>query len=181
MEGYVPGTIKPLHAHEFMLVSVDGMFNQILSFDYHDPSGFYRSLLKDEERYRREMERLIENMQSLLDDEVVKVNGEACKLEVLTAALDFRGSENLPCITFFIQFRARLRPGTNVYECFYGEEVAEYDYEVYWVFPLSVEIVDVSVPTEKDLVTKNMLILWARTGDNVGCYEKVVFNIPATP
>jgi len=172
--------VKPLHAHEFMFVSSDGVFNQILNFDYHDPFGFYHSLLKDEERYYAEMDKLIWNMQSLLDEEVVKVNGERCRPEVLTATLDFRGSENLPCITFFVQFKTSLRQGMNVYECFYKEEVAEYDYEVYWIFPSGFKIVDVNVSTEKDLVADNILILWARAGDNVGCYEKVAFVIPAT-
>lgn len=180
MERSDPKYVKPLHAHEFMLVSADGVFNQILSFDYHDPFGFYHSLLKNEEQYYVEMDGLICNMQALLDEEVVKVNGEKCRPEVLTATLDFRGSENLPCITFFVQFKANLVSGTNVYECFYGEEVTEYDYEVYWVFPPGVKIVDVDVKTEKDLVMENLLILWARAGDNVGCYEKVAFNIPAT-
>ncbi|MEM0205002.1 MAG: hypothetical protein QXP86_01960 [Nitrososphaerota archaeon] len=180
MEEHASEAVRPLHAHEFMLVSTDGVFNQILSFDYHDPAGFYHSLLKDEERYYMEMSRLIWNMQSLLDDEVVKVNGENCRPEVLTATLDFRGSENLPCITFFIQFKTNLKAGTNVYECFYEEEVTEYDYEVYWVFPLGAKIIDVDVRTEKDLVAENVLILWARAGDNIGCYERVVFNIPAT-
>lgn len=180
MEEHVSEAVKPLHAHEFMLVSADGVFNQILSFDYHDPFGFYHSLLKSEERYYAEMSRLIWNMQSLLDGEVIKLNGEKCRPEVLTATLDFRGSENLPCITFFIQFRANLKMGLNVYECFYDEEVAEYDYEVYWIFPPSVKIVDVDVNTEKDIVMDNVLILWARAGDNVGHYEKIVFNIPTT-
>lgn len=180
MGEHAAGAIKPLHAHEFMLVSADGLFNQLISFDYHDPSGFYHSLLEDEERYYDEMYGLVQSMQSILDEEVVKVNGEACRPEVLTTALDFRGSENLPCITFFVQFRAKLRAGMNVYECFYEEEVTEYDYEVYWVFPPGSEVVEVSVSTEKDVVTNNVLILWARAGDNVGCYEKVVFNIPAT-
>ncbi len=172
--------VKPLHAHEFMLVSSDGVFNQILNFDYHDPFGFYRSLLKDEEQYYMEMSRLIWNMQSLLDEEEVKVNGKKCRPEVLTVTLDFRGSENLPCITFFVQFKADLKVGMNVYECFYNEEVAEYDYEAYWVFPPGFKVVDVDVKTEKDLVTENVLVLWARVGDSVGCYEKVAFNIPAT-
>lgn len=173
--------VNPVHAHGFIMVSMDGVFNQILCFDYHDPLGYYASIMKDKEAYERDMERLIESMQSFLDEETVKVNGIVCRPEVITASLDFRGSENLPCITFFIQYKARIKGGLNVYECLYRDEEVEYDYEVYWIFPSGVEVIEVETYTRKDLVTNNLLILWARCGDRTGGYERISFNVPKAP
>lgn len=173
--------IEPVHAHGFIIVSIDGLFNQLLCFDYYDPSRYYASILKDRGKYEDEMDRLIDSMQYWLDKETVKVNNIVCNPKVITASLDFRGSENFPCITFFIQYKARIVPGLNVYECIYDDEEVDYDYEVYWIFPPDVEIVDVETSTEKDIVTNNLLILWARCGDRTGGYEKILFRIPKAP
>lgn len=173
--------VEPIHGHEFITVSSDGLFNQILCFDYHDPLSHYESLLEDERRYNEEMSSLCAAMQAFLDEETVKVNGQRCTPRVLTASLDFRGSENLPCITFFAQFRAPLKPGLNVYECRYSEEIVEYDYEVYWLFPPGTEVVSVEAATEQEIVGGNVVIIWARAGDRSGASERITFKLPEDP
>jgi len=83
--------VEPVHGQAFFTLSVDDTFSQILVFDYYDPGRYYYRLLEDENGYRREMDRLLKNMNSLLSEEVILVNGERLSAEALTINLDFRG------------------------------------------------------------------------------------------
>lgn len=170
--------IKPLHAQCFFSVSRRGEFHQFLTYDYMDPDGYYAELVHAaEEQYEEEMSRLIANMQSFLDSEVVKVNGRRVRPRVLSISMEHRGVREVPCITWLIWFKGRAKGGVNVFENFSEQEVAEYDFEVAWLFPWRSKVLEVQVPTDYEVVGGRALFIWARKGDRVGGYEKIVFEL----
>jgi len=172
--------IEPIHAHSFFTIDLNGSFNQVLIFDYLDRDEYYYSLLKDEERYLDEMGRLLASMNSLLKDEVIKINERRVEAEALTINLDFRGSANYPTISFYIEFRGDLIYGErNIYECIYDPGVAEYDYEAYWIFPRGSRVIDVESSTSFEVFGERFLVMWARRGDKYSGYEKIVFELPS--
>ncbi|RLG62011.1 hypothetical protein DRO02_08485, partial [archaeon] len=67
--------VKPVHGHAFFTLGMGDVFSQILVFDYYDPGRYYYRLLKDGDGYRGEMDRLLENMNALLSEEVTLING----------------------------------------------------------------------------------------------------------
>ncbi|OYT68070.1 MAG: hypothetical protein B6U65_00520 [Candidatus Wolframiiraptor sp. EX4484-121] len=171
--------VEPVHGQTFFTLSMDDVFGQILVFDYFDPGRYYYRLLEDEGGYRREMDRLLKNMNSLLSREAILINGERVSAEALTINLDFRGAAESPVISFYIEFRGKLfRGGRNVYECFYDEGVAEYDYEVYWFLPRGSRIVEVETSTDYEVFGERFLVMWARRGDHYSGHEKIVFTLP---
>ena len=172
-------TVKPVHGHAFFTLSYDETFSQILIFDYYDPDQFYYNLLHDERAYSREMRNLLASMNELLKQEEVMINGERVEVEALTVNLDFRGEPEHPTLTFYIEFRGKLkRGGENTYECRYESGIAEYDYEVYWILPRGSKILEVITSTEYEVYGDRFLVMWARSGDRYNGYEKIKFILP---
>jgi hypothetical protein len=168
---------EPIHADAFFTLDYSGRFTEILVFDYFDEERFYYKLIEDEEAYRKEMERLIDSMNYFLRQEEVYVNDERVDVEVSMINLEFRGAAELPSIIYIIEFIGKIRSGLNVYECRYESGVAEYDYEVYWVFPLNVEIVEANLSGEREILNKRLLISSVRKGEKYNGHEKIVFRV----
>jgi hypothetical protein len=174
-----PESLQPIHAQGFFSVSPSGFIHQIIVYDYYDPEEYYAKLIHRPLEYEEEMERLRAAMQEALDEEEVIVNGVRVYPEVQAVSLEHRMDPRLPYITFLITFSAPLRRGINVYENRYEEEVIEYDYEVFWLFPPGAKVREVVTRTEYEVLGDgNILLLWARKGDRSGSYEKIVFEIP---
>lgn len=143
-----------------------------------DPDGYYAELVHAaEEKYEEEMLKLIVNMQSALDSEVVKVNGKRVRPKVLSISMEHRGMREVPCITWVIWFKGRTKAGVNVFESLSEQEVAEYDFEVAWLFPWRSKVLEVQVLTDYEVVGDRTLFIWARKGDRVGGYERIVFEL----
>ena len=165
----------PVFGQGIFTVSRAGEFFQVVRYDYYDPDGYYSKVMRSPVLYGEEVSRLYYNMQSLLDSEVVKVNGLKVRPRVRAVNIELSGFEEFPHITFLIYFRGRLRRGENVFENWYDEEDAEYDYEVYWFFPPRTRILEVIVSGDYDVVG-SLLYIWARKGDRIKGYERIVFE-----
>jgi len=169
--------LKPIHAQGFFIVSRNGLITQIVRFDYYDPKAYYKQLYHKPQEYEREIEKLYSNMQQALDEERVYINGERVYPKVQLVNIEHNGFEDNPYITFIINFKGKFRKGINVYENYYEDTVAEYDYEVYWVFPQRFEIVEVVSSSDYDVVDGRIVYLWSRRGDRIKGYERIVFKI----
>lgn len=167
--------VEPIHAQSFFTVPLAGPIIQVMSFDYYDPKGYYVKLLHKPASYRSEMLRLIGNMQEVLNDETIILNGQITKPKVFTASLDHRGIKDIATITFFIELPCRLREGINIYENLYEPGEVEYDYEVYWVFPPKSRVIKVEASGKYEVLKGRLLIMWARKGDKYGGKEIIRF------
>ncbi|MEM1583525.1 MAG: hypothetical protein QXF28_06335 [Nitrososphaerota archaeon] len=170
-------SVEPLHAQAFFRVDTSGLFSEILIFDYYDNAHYYYSLIEDEDGYGREMERLLNVMNEFLREEKVLVNDEEVGVEALLVDLDFRGSPELPTITYLIEFYTKLCSGLNKYECHYEMGLAEYDYEVYWILPSEARIVEVEISGEYEILDDRIMVAKMRRGEPYNGYEKIVFKL----
>ena len=66
--------VTPVHAQGFFYVGYRYIAYYIV-FDYVDPLGYYDAVLRDEKLYEEETASLAHNMQHLVDNEEVVVNG----------------------------------------------------------------------------------------------------------
>ena len=169
--------ITPIHAESYFVVERKGMFNQILKFTYYDEDEYYFKLIHRPNEYYAEIAKLHSAMSQLLSNEKIYVNGERVKPRVLMVNIDFAGYKDHPYIVYFIRFKGKLRKGENVFEDYYEEEIAEYDYEIYWFFPEKTKVKEVYISGDYDLVKQNILYIWARKGDRISGYEKIVFEL----
>lgn len=171
--------VEPIYAQGFFYVSLN-YISYYLVFDYHDPYGYYDTVLRDEKLFNEEVGKLWANMQSFLDKEQVVVNNIRVRPRVSMIDIGFRGSKKRPYIVFCIRFRVPIKIGLNIYENRYEPEVVEYDYVAYWVFPPGSRIVKVDMGSgdeEWDIVGKNILAIYGFKGKKTGGYEYIEFEI----
>ncbi len=168
---------EPVHAVGFFSVSRGGVVHQVVVYDYFDPDYYFLNLVHRPLDYEREVSRLAYNMQSFLDREEVLVNGRRVRPVVKTVSIDHRGFAEFAYVSFIIYFRGRFTRGLNSYENRYEPGVAEYDYEVYWMFPPRSRIVEVDISADYEVLgDDNILLFWVRKGDRISGYEKIVFE-----
>ena len=169
--------IEPIHAIGLFNVTKDLEINQIIIYEYWDPELYYYKLQENTEELERELETLIVSMQALLDKEEVVINGEKIKPKVVAVYLAFRDTEEEPYLVFFIKFRGKPVKGENYYENLYEEEIAEYPFEAYWIFPDNMVIKQVEASGQIEILGDNILVLRIREGEKIQGYEKIVFTI----
>ncbi len=167
--------MKPIYAYGYFIVSPSGDFHQIMIYEYVDVEEEFAQALKT--RFEKELETMKNNMQSFLEEEVVKINGVVTKPKVVLVNAGFRGSLKRPFIEFLIHFRGDLTAGYNTYENIYESEVTTYDYSVVWVFPPNSEVVEADVGVEYEVKPRNVLRFSVKKGFRIPGYEKIVFRL----
>ncbi|MCC6022622.1 MAG: hypothetical protein LM560_05865 [Desulfurococcaceae archaeon] len=171
-------TVRPIYAQGTFIVCSDGNVTQEIIFDYLDKELYYWNLLSREEEFEKELDRLSLNMQSFLDEEVVRINGKRVFPKVVDVDIGFRGSEDRPYITFYIMFRGDLRRGVNVYEDTYEPEVSEYDYTVTWVFTGGLTVLRAYLGVNYDILADGKLLIFSvPKGFTTPGYEKIEFKL----
>lgn len=167
----------PVYAQGFYVVS-PGVVNMVIIFDYLDRGQYYHKLLRrGGEELSREISTVWENMQKFMDEEVVRINGERVRPTISDVYIGLRGSPTRPYIVFIGSFPAPLRSGENIYENFYDEEVAEYDYEAVWIFPKNAEVFEWRFGGAVETPEPNILRVAVAKGVEVGGWEYIKFRI----
>ncbi len=179
MEKALSELVEPVHAESFFSVSRTGEVHERLCYDYLDPEGFYRKVLRDEILFRKEVEKLIDNMQHFLDLERVEINGERVRSRVDYCDIFLKGAAEVVSVIYLIDFAGKFQEGINRIETWLEEEEAPYDFEIIWRFPLSTNIKEI-VTTLDFEIYGDLVTLWAQEGDEVGGYEKMVFDLTST-
>ena len=169
--------VKPLFASSLFFISRQLEVYQYLCYDYADPAGYYERILHDEEAFAREVRQLHANMEALLAEERVYINGQRVHQEVVHVDIGLRGAADVPYIQWVIFFQGKPRRGENSLASEVSEEKAPYDIEVLYLLPPGTRIKRVETPMEFE-AREPLLLVWARRGDPVGGHEEVIFELP---
>jgi len=168
--------VVPVYAQGFYVVN-PGVVNMIIIFDYLDRGQYYAKLLKrGGEELAREVSTVWENMQKFMDEEIVKINGQRVRPVIREVYIALRGNPTRPYITFLGDFPAPLREGENLYENYYEEETAEYDYEAVWILPHGAEVLEWHFGGEVETPEPNILRVAVAKGTHVGGREYIKFR-----
>ena len=108
MEEAFSELVEPVHADSFFSVSRTGEIHERLSYEYIDPEGYYRRVIRDEDLLRKEVEKLADNMQSFLDQERVEINSERVRSRVDYCDLFLKGATEVVSVIYLIDFAGRL-------------------------------------------------------------------------
>ncbi len=171
--------VEPVHAESYFSVSTTGEIHERLCFEYIDPDGYYRRVLGDESLLREEIDKLATNMQYFLDRERVEINGERVRSIVRYVDIFPKGISDVIGIVYLIDFAGKFKSGDNKIETWLEEEVAPYDFEIIWRFPVGTTIMEVFTMLEYEIYD-DFILLWALEEDRVGGYERMVFKFPDT-
>ncbi len=164
----------PVYGQGFFSVS-PGLITYVIVFDYYDPDGYYRSLIESG-GVRNEERMLARNMQRLMDEERVVMNGEEARTVVTDARIELRGAPDRASITFVSFIKYKPRRGINVYENVYEATTAEYDYTVYWIPGPCVELLEIDTPGRLEF-RSGIAVISVKQGTHVPGYESVSFKL----
>ena len=179
MEKALSEFVEPVHADSFFSVSKTGEIHERLSYEYSDPEGYYRRVIRDEKLLRKEIEKLADNMQYFLDLERVEINGERVKSHVGYCDIFLKGPSEVVSVVYLIDFAGRFKEGVNKIETWLEEETAPYDFEIIWRFPVGSKILAVETTLDFEIYS-DIITLWAMEGDEVGGYERMEFELPSS-
>ncbi len=168
--------VVPTHAQGIFVVHKDGLVTQLVIFDYYDPERYYATL-EERGELEDELATIASNMQQFLDEEEVIINGKRTRPVVKLIDLNYRGLKTRPYIFFIIEFRGEFRKGKNVYENKYESEIVQYDYEVYWIFPENMKVIDVELEGDIQVLNERKIVAKVTRGTKVKGYEKITFEI----
>jgi len=168
--------IIPTHGIAYFIVTKSQGINEILEFTYYDEEEYFPKILHNQKDFEREVNTLWSNMQHFLDKEKIVINGEHIMPEVTFVDVIPRGISTVTTIIYHIAMPANIISGDNVFETWTDEESTEYDFDIVWIFPTKCTIKEVLSKLDFEIF-ENKLLLWARKGDVVGGYEKIVVNI----
>jgi hypothetical protein len=168
--------VEPVHADSFFSVSKSGEVHERLCYEYLDPEGYYRRVIRDEGLLRKEVEKLADNMQHFLDKERVEINSERVKSRVDYCDIFLKGATEVVSVIYLIDFAGRFQEGTNKIETWLEEEEAPYDFEILWRFPVGTNIKEIETTLEFEIYG-DLVTLWAHEGDEVGGYERMEFDL----
>ncbi|MFW9831240.1 MAG: hypothetical protein ACFFD8_05650 [Candidatus Thorarchaeota archaeon] len=171
--------VQPLFASSVFSISPTCEVYQVLNYDYLDPDGEYKKILKNEQAFQNETRKLRANMTAFLETEKVYINNHRVEQQIIHVDIGLRGSSDLPYFQWVIQFQGPSQPKKNVLKSDVEEEITEYDIEVLYLFPTGTRITRVITPMEYE-IREPLLLVWARKGDKVGGHEEVTFEFPST-
>jgi len=178
MDSVESDLVEPLHAESFFSVSRSGEIHERLCFEYVDEGGYYRRVLTNDELLQEEILKLSTNMQRFLDEERVEINGERVRSHVSYTDIFLKGESNVVAVIYLIDFAGHFTGGRNVIETWLEEEMAPYDFEIIWRFPVGTSIGEIETKLGHE-VYGDIITLWSFEGEEVGGYEKMVFQMPA--
>lgn len=169
--------VEPVHADSFFSVSATGEIHERLCFEYLDMDRYYSKVLRDERLLSDEVEKLAGNLQFYLDKERVEINRTRVKSRVDYCDIFLKGNTDVIAVVYLIDFAGHLHKGINKIETWLEEETAPYDFEIIWRFPIGTRITEIETILEYEIYG-DILSLWAMEGEEVGGYERLMFNLP---
>ena len=117
-------------------------------------------------------------MEEILSKERVMFNGEEVKVKVANVTLSSEPKRRLGFVNYVLESKVNLSPGEeNTYENTYEPGVAEYGYEVIWVFPPGTKVLEVVSPSRYK-VHGHIVTFLANRGDEYDGYESIRFRLP---
>jgi hypothetical protein len=172
--------VEPVHADSFFSVSRTGEIHERLCYEYVDPEGFYRRVIRDEKLLKKEVEKLVDNMQYFLDQERVEINGARVRSRVDYCDIFLKGASEVVAVVYLIDFAGKFEFHENKIETWLEEEEAPYDFEIIWRFPMGSQIKEIETALDFEIYG-DFVTLWALEGDAVGGYERMEFEMSEAP
>jgi hypothetical protein len=170
--------VEPVHADSFFSVASNGEIHERLSYEYLDISHYYTKVLSDERLLADEVDKLAGNLQYYLNKERVEINRERVKSSVKYCDIFLKGNTDVVAVVYLIDFAGRFHKGMNNIETWLEEEIAPYDFEILWRFPVGTKITDLETALDYE-VYEDIVSFWALEGEEVGGYEKMAFVLPS--
>ncbi|MHA1475303.1 MAG: hypothetical protein ACTSQ5_08960 [Promethearchaeota archaeon] len=176
--------LKPISASSVMRISKKESklkFSNTIIYDYVDIENDkkwknYKEFLKIPSNYKSELQLYWDNLQTILDSEINKINEEEVHLKIIHCTIQFRDKTH-SYVQWIVEFEGKYVNGQNIYENFVDDEILEYPIYSLYLFekPLSVKKIVTSL--KHKLGEKNRIVeYFGDLNDKLDGYEAIIFQ-----
>jgi hypothetical protein len=166
----------PIGSTGFFTVYPHGEILQIIEFRYYEETGYYQQIMENHDLLEKEKRLLRKGMENVLREERILVNGQETRWKVLEPDI-ILVDKNHPILVFHVSIFFDIKDGRNIYEEYYEETIAEYDYQAYWYFPTCMSVLNAEASGEITVYNGNRLVvIKASRGDHIEGYESLLFE-----
>ncbi len=176
--------LKPISASSIMRISKKEAklkFSNTITYDYLDIEKeniwkSYKEFLSNPLNYKFELQLYWNNLQTILDEEINKINKEEVFLKIIHCTIQFHDKTH-PYVQWIVEFEGNYVDGKNIYENFVDNDVLEYPIYSLYLFekPLTVKKVDTSL--EYNIEKSNRIVeYFGEPDDKLEGYEAIIFQ-----
>ena len=172
--------VIPIYGEACFYVSKSGQISEVLDFYYKDPDKYYQKLLELEfkEELKFEISTLWNNLDEIFDEEENILNEKRVFPKVQHVEIGIRQDPIYPHVSWIVQFEGEmLENEENIYESKTDLEKLEYDCKAIWIFPKTVEFIDINSAMNYEIKHGFLLLFQAKKGELIGGNEKFIFNL----
>ncbi|MCE4614627.1 MAG: hypothetical protein F7B60_03770 [Desulfurococcales archaeon] len=168
--------LTPIESTGFFTVYPHGEILQVVEYKYYEETGYYQRVLEDKGLLAREKRLLHRGMENILRGERILINGQQASWNVLQPDIVLL-EPNRPVIIFHVSISFNVKDGRNIYEEYYEEAEAEYNYEAYWYLPMCMHVLKVEASGETGVSDDDRLVvIKVSKGEHVEGYESLLFE-----
>ena len=176
--------LKPIFASSVMRISKKESklkFSNTITYDYLDIEKGknwknYKEFLKKPSNYTSELQLYWNNLQSILDDEINKINEEEVFLKVIHCTIQFR-NKNQPYVQWIVEFEGNSVDGQNIYENYVDNEILEYQIYSLYLFEKPLTVKKIVTSLKYNLGGSNRIIeYFGEPNDKLEGYEAIIFH-----
>ena len=176
--------LKPIYASSVMRISKKDSklkFSNTITYDYFDIEKDniwknYKEFLKKPSNYDAELQLYWNNFQTILDDEINKVNEEEVFLKVIHCSIQFRDLYH-PYVQWIVEFEGNYVDGQNVYENYVDDEILEYPIYSLYLFEKPLAVKKIVTSLQYNLSGSNRKIeYFGEPNEKLNGYEAIFFQ-----
>ena len=170
--------IIPIFGEAYFHVSNQGEVSEILEFYYSDPDEYYKKLLTPafKEELENEINTLRNNLDEIFEEEENYLNEQRVYPKVQHVEIGIRQDPIYPHVTWVIHFKGKMHENAeNIYESKTELEKLEYDCKATWIFPKTVEFIEINSAMNYQVKNGFLLLFQAKKGELIGGNEKFIF------
>jgi len=176
--------LKPIFASSVMRISKKESklkFSNTITYDYLDLEKGntwknYKEFLNSPTNYNSELQLYWENLQTILDSEINKINEEEVFLKIIHCTIQFHDKTH-PYVQWIVEFEGNYVDGQNTYENFVEDEILEYPIYSLYLFEKPLTVKKIVSSLKYNLGGSSRIVeYFGELNDRLEGYEAIFFQ-----
>ena len=176
--------LKPIFASSVMRISKKELklkFSNTITYDYLDIEKGntwknYKEFLNSPTNYNSELQLYWDNLQTILDQEINKINDEEVYLKVIHSTIQFHDKTH-PYVQWIVEFEGKYVDGQNIYENFVEDEILEYPIYSLYLFEKPLTVKKIVTSLKYNLGGSSRIVeYFGELNDKLEGYEAIIFQ-----
>lgn len=176
--------LNPIFASSVMRISKKDLklkFSNTITYNYLDIEKDniwknYKEFLQNPSNYKSELQLYWNNLQTILEGEINKINEEEVSLKVIHCTIQFLDKTH-PYVQWIVEFEGNYIDGQNIYENFVDDEILLYPIYSLYLFEKQLAVKKIDSSLKYKLGESNRIVeYFGELNDKLEGYEAIIFQ-----